>query len=236
MLHLPQILYLFRTLPIPIPKYFFKCLHTLFNKYIWKGTKLRSAHLRLMKHKLAGGSGTIDSEDYYTASVLDQLTEWFQPCPVKLWSKIESQSLLLPNLKWWLMSTPLGPKLPLALSATMIALVNTWKKLTQESDTYPNLPQIPHPIESLHHISPDLSLQHWTRKGIHYIQDLLQGINMKPFPLLQSKFYLTPVDLFSYIRVKHCIDALKLPLYTVHPKAWGYLTTTSPKRKGISLL
>lgn len=111
MIHLSQILYLFRTLPIPIPKYFFKSLHTLFNKCIWKGTKPRCAHSKLLKHKLAGGSGTIDFEDYYTASVLDQLTEWFQPYPIKLWSKIENQSLLRPNLKWWLLSTPLNSKL-----------------------------------------------------------------------------------------------------------------------------
>lgn len=175
-----------------------------------------------MKHKLAGGSGTIDFEDYYTVSVLDQLTEWFQPCPVKLWSTIESQSLLRLNLKWWLMSTPLGSKLPVALSPTMIA----WKKLTQNSVTYANIPQIPIPNESLHHLSPDLSLQHWARKGI----------NMKSFPHLQNEFKLPPTDFFSYIRGKHCIEALKLPLYTVYPKAWEYLTTTSPKKKGISIL
>lgn len=95
---------------------------------------------------------------------------------------------------------------------------------------------IPTSLKSLHHLSPDLSLQHWTRQGIHYIQDLLLGNKMKPFPLLQNEFNLTPTDLFSYIRVKHCIEALKLPLYTVHPKAWKYLATTSPERKGISLL
>lgn len=59
---------------------------------------------------------------------------------------------------------------------------------------------------------------------------------MKPFPLLQTEFKLNPTDLFSYLRVKHCITALKLPLYTIHPKVWTYLTTTPPKRKGISLL
>lgn len=96
MLHLPQILYLFRTLPIPIPKYFFKSLQMLLNKCIWKGSKPRIAITLppLLKHKSAGCAGTIDFADYYTASLLGQLTEWFHPCPAKIWNNIENLSLI----------------------------------------------------------------------------------------------------------------------------------------------
>lgn len=56
-----------------------------------------------------------------------------------------------------------------------------------------------------------------------------------PFALLQCKFKLPHTDLFKYIRVKPCLDTIRLPLYTIHPKAWEFLTNPSPKAKGLSL-
>lgn len=158
MLHLPKILYLFRTIPVTIPKYYFKSQQTLFNKCIWKGSKPRCAHSKFFKHKLAGGSGTIDFEDYYTASLLDQLTKWFHQCHTKLWSNIENLSLVRPNLKCWLMSISLGNKLPSALSPTMLATVKAWQTLIRESGKNSTNPAIPIPLASLHYLSPDLSL------------------------------------------------------------------------------
>lgn len=140
MLHLPLILYLFRTLPIPIPNFFFRSLQTLLNKCIWQGSKPRCAHSTLIKHKSAGGSGTIDFRDYYTALLLDQLTEWFQPCPTKLWCIIENLSLIHPNVKWWVMSTPFRTRLSSALSPTMLASASAWKTLIQESTKHANTP------------------------------------------------------------------------------------------------
>lgn len=60
MIHLPQLLYLFRTILIPIPQSFFKSLQTMLNKLIWQGNKPRCAHTKLIKHRLVRGSWYID--------------------------------------------------------------------------------------------------------------------------------------------------------------------------------
>lgn len=45
----------------------------MLKKFIWQGMKPRCAPAKLIKHRLVGGSGYIDLEDYYLASVLTQL-------------------------------------------------------------------------------------------------------------------------------------------------------------------
>lgn len=137
---LPQILYYFRTLPIPSS--FFRSLQTIFNKFFWKSKRSRCAHLKLIKHKLAGGTGSIDFEDYYIAAILTQLPT----LPNSLWGKIENISLIRPNLKNWLMSTPLGFVIPTTISPTMKASVQAWKKLTTFSDYTPHHPTEPHTL------------------------------------------------------------------------------------------
>lgn len=53
---LPQLLYLFRTLPILLPQSYFKSLQSSFNTYIWQGKTPRCAFHKLVKHRSAGGS------------------------------------------------------------------------------------------------------------------------------------------------------------------------------------
>lgn len=129
---LPQILYFFRTLPIPILSSFFRSLHSIFNKFLWKGKKPRCAHAKLIKHRLAGGAGSIDFRDYYLAAILVQLPEWFQPSTQSLWAQIEKSSLICFNLKHWLLSTPLGSHV-----SPLKASVYAWKKMVILSDYIP---------------------------------------------------------------------------------------------------
>lgn len=65
MIHLPQVLYLFRNLPIPIPTSYFKSLQALLSRFIWQGTKSRCTHSQLIKHRMQGGLGYIDFQDYF---------------------------------------------------------------------------------------------------------------------------------------------------------------------------
>lgn len=93
----------------------------------------------------------------------------------------------------------------------------------------------PLPIEIPQQLLPDLSLTHWATKDIKHIQYLFQGINLMTFPQLQKKFNLPTTELFTYLRVKHCISHITTPLYTLPPKIWTYLTKSQVKMRGISL-
>lgn len=70
MIQLLQILYLFRTLPIPIPASFFKSLQDLLSRFFWNGKKSRCSHSKLIKHRMYVGVGYIDFQDYFLANNL----------------------------------------------------------------------------------------------------------------------------------------------------------------------
>lgn len=234
MICLPQLLYYFRTIPIPLPTRFFRSLQTLFNRFLWNGKRPRCAHSKLTKHKLAGGMGSIDFEDYHLAAILAQLPGWFHPNPTTLWGQIEETSLIHPNLKTWLLSIPLGTVVPTYLSPTMKASAQAWSKL-KASHTYTSVtPQTHIPLQVLHHLILDLPLTSWTKKGIQSLQDILHDNSIKPFPQLQSEFNLATTDYFTYLRIRHRLSTIILPNYTIHPKTWEYLTNTDTKTKGIS--
>lgn len=64
MLILLQHLYIFRSLPIPVPLSFFTSLQTILGKYVWQKSKARSSWSNLMKHRSVGGAGYIHFRDY----------------------------------------------------------------------------------------------------------------------------------------------------------------------------
>lgn len=77
MFMLPQILYLFRTLPIPIKQTQLMVLNKILRTFVWQNMKPRSSHAQLLKHKYAGGMGMVDLRDYCVATHLSQLKSWF---------------------------------------------------------------------------------------------------------------------------------------------------------------
>lgn len=51
---LPQLLYIFRTLPIPLPESYFNSQQQILNKYLWQCRKARFSFGKLIKHKKVG--------------------------------------------------------------------------------------------------------------------------------------------------------------------------------------
>lgn len=98
MILLPQILYLFRTLPIPVKKAHMLTINKVLRKFVWKDMKPHSSHTLLLKHKNAGGMGMTDLRDYWVATRLSQLRSWFNLSPDKLWIDIEQNASPTPSL------------------------------------------------------------------------------------------------------------------------------------------
>lgn len=106
MMLLPQLLYLFRTLPIPTLTSYFKSLQSMLSRFVWKDKKPRcaTAHIKLLKHRSAGGTGYVDFGDYYWATILTQIRDWFQHPPNTLWGNRESSYILHQPLNICLLS------------------------------------------------------------------------------------------------------------------------------------
>lgn len=63
MVILPEFIYLFRTLPIPVPNSFFTIAQSKISKYLWQGKRARCAFSKLTNTRRAGGVGMVLLKD-----------------------------------------------------------------------------------------------------------------------------------------------------------------------------
>lgn len=80
----------------------------------------------------------------------------------------------------------------------------------------------------------DATLTQWTLKGIHSLPYLIQGNKLKTFSQIQTEYELPSSEYFTFLRIQHCLGKTPLPLYSIPPQTWDYLTNTTPKTKGIA--
>lgn len=90
---LPQLVYLFRTLPIPVPSSYLSTLQSILDKYLWHGKKACLVFGKLIKHRNAGGVGHTQICDYYFASLLAQLRRWMDPESDSMWAELERSQI-----------------------------------------------------------------------------------------------------------------------------------------------
>lgn len=99
---LPKFLYLFQALPIAIPKYYFKQIHSLLVRFIWANKHPRISRALLTIPKQKGGLAVPDMYKYYQAAFLSRLIDWSRHRDGKLWPGLEQaqSSALLQRAAW----------------------------------------------------------------------------------------------------------------------------------------
>ena len=90
---LPQLLYLFSVLCIPIPKSFFKKLNTIFFKFIWNGGNDRVKRKYLLNDYGDGGLRMIDVEAFAQAQKMVWVKHLLDPNYDNFWKHLESEVL-----------------------------------------------------------------------------------------------------------------------------------------------
>lgn len=122
-------------------------------------------YTKLIKHRLCGGVGYIDFYDYYSASILTQLKEWFLPSPTTVWGLIESSHSPHYSLSSWLFSAQLGAWVPSFIPSTIIITLRSWKWLLQQAQTYTNSTTLKIPLSALAPFIPKYPSHPGSKKG-----------------------------------------------------------------------
>lgn len=168
---LPKLLYLFRTIPIPIPNKFFKNLASSLNKFIWQNKKPRVALSTLYKHKKIGGGDLPNAQGYYQASLLDQAKYWFSCQEDNLWPHIEHEITPGHDLTALLMASTIHHKPFTPPYPTIQATLTAWSLLIRNQ--FPNeiLFKLNIPLTTYEYLIHNFSTHHWKQKGIHFSTD-----------------------------------------------------------------
>lgn len=148
------------------------------------GKKSCCTYAKLIKHRSVGGAGSIDLliADYYLASILTQPKEWLLPFPNAIWGTIKTSYTPGHSLYPWLVSLPLGARIPTPLLPTMTASIKAWKILIQSTHSYPHSTTLKIPITALHHIMDSISFTSWQSKDIKYVNDLFDNVKTLSYP------------------------------------------------------
>lgn len=131
-------------------------------------------------HRLVGGSGLTDIEDYYTAGILGQIKQ-----ASTHWGEIEWQTIPGKNLITWLYSVHPKTKIPLHLPKTILLVVQIWRKFT-------HMAPLNIPLQTLKLLIPDLTIHKWSKYDSILLSDLTQDGHIKLFHLLISDLKLGP--------------------------------------------
>lgn len=97
MLILPKILYILRTLPIPIPGSIFSQLHKQMNRSIRQNKKPWLSFALMNKHFHMVSLGLPNLQAYNFAVTMDQIKYWWHRSPDKQWAVMEANMIKVSN-------------------------------------------------------------------------------------------------------------------------------------------
>lgn len=104
----PKLLYLFRTVPIFLPKSFFQKITSMFSWFMWNKKRPRCAASVMTLSRVRGEMGSPNMPNYYKASMLDHVQFWCRPSPQKAWSIMERSQFSGQDPKLTLMALKLS--------------------------------------------------------------------------------------------------------------------------------
>lgn len=234
MMILPQILYIFRTLPIHIPLHYIHNITKLGWRYIWNGKKARCSRNNLMSHKKIGGAGLADLYDYYWAVRLDQTKLWLKTEDTPLWVDIETSLAPTKDLTLILLSDGWFPWKLSSFTPPMQISLRAWRFILAQKHNDIQDIQYTLPLTLLETKIPLLKTKHLTNKGITNILDLYNGTQLKPIDQIMTQYNLPNDRRLICLGITHFLKSCTRPTISLPNKIWQFYSTADSSTKGIS--
>lgn len=189
---LPQYLYYFQTLPLPLPITFYDKLNKLFCRFIWNS---RRARLRLKLLHLPyerGGLKLPNLRWYYMAAQLASASYYFCSTKPPAWVSIEQESILGLPLNLYLYSSNIGALRKHTKNPFLRNTILVWHSACKHLNCIPMISQFT-PIWGNEQFTPgnkDGGFRLWNKKGVQKIMDHYQDGVLLCFDALCQKYQL----------------------------------------------
>ena len=200
---LPRFLFLFQTLPLYLPKSFFKSLDAVLSSFIWAGKTPRISKSVLQRPKQDGGFALPNMLFYYWAANLQMIKKWHHS-PQIIWCNMEANSCSKSSLPA-LLFAPLPTKYsqytnnPVALSSLKI-----WNQIRQHFKF--KSPSVLIPICNNHLFLPsslDRTYNKWKEKGLISFSDLyIEGI-FGSMGNIATTYDIQSISLFRFFQLRN---------------------------------
>lgn len=211
---LPKFLYLFQSIPIFIPKSFFRLLDKHIISFIWSNRPARISKILLQKPKTAAGLALPNFLTYYWSANIHSLLHLFQGhyglCDwTPAWIRIEQascKSACLPAIV--ASSLPLASPPP-SSNPILKQSLRIWSQLRRHFGLQApsiHLTLVKNPL-----FPPSLlddGFVNWHRVGIKAIKDLYVDNIFGSFSQLSQRYNLPQSHLFRYFQVRHFVRSI----------------------------
>ena len=203
---LPKFLYLFRCVPLYLPKSYFKSIDKAFLSFIWDGRNPRVRLELLQRSRLQGGLALPNLCHYYWAANIQKILYWLQD-PVADWCQLEATSCISTSLAALVTSSLPLPIARFTNNPMVISTLKIWSQF-RKNFGFTNLLHIS-PICNNHLFPPaylDSAFSLWLRQGISRFKDLYINSLFANFDDLSHKFGLPRSGLYRFFQIRHCLQ------------------------------
>ena len=230
----PKFLYLFRCLPIFLPKSFFQSIDKMILNFIWAGKSPRVSKIFLQRPRDIGGLALPNFIFYYWATNTQKISFWIN-APETDWCLLEAHSCYSSSLPALVYSS-----LPIKLSShstnpIVLATLRIWIQFRRhfKFQTASSLG----PISKNHLFPPsvvDTTFSQWAKKGLMCFRDLYDDDHFSSFDSLCKRYDLDRSNLFRYFQVRHFVRKHFQSYPDLLCKTlWESLLDTHPTQKGL---
>lgn len=202
---LPKLLYLFQTLPIPVPYTHLRKLQADLIRFAWNYKRHRIPRSVLMASRSHGGLAFSNFLKYYQATQLRTLTSWFPQRSYNKWTEIEKIWLapLHLNSLLWNVNVEVDP---VRLLGSMSQLKLLWHKLSCEQELKSEKSLL---TSFLCNPKMPASLSHqmsspWESQDLFHFGHLVDAKSRKliTFPEFQEKHELPHQAFYGYLQIR----------------------------------
>lgn len=231
---LPKFLYLFQSIPLFLPKSFFKSINQTITSFVWNGKVPRVRGSLLQRCKFSGGLALPNFLYYYWAANFQKLPFWLQP-PDTPWCHLEARSCTSTSLSALVCSSlPITPsrytRNPIVLSTLKI-----WFQFRRHFKFFPASSFAP--IVRNHLFPPSIiddAFSLWKRKGLETFRDLYTADMFPSFPSMAAKYSLPHSHHYRYLQLRHSVTSLFPDFPALPPKLpWDHLLALKPRQKAL---
>uniref|UniRef100_A0A8C5LPC0 Reverse transcriptase domain-containing protein n=1 Tax=Leptobrachium leishanense TaxID=445787 RepID=A0A8C5LPC0_9ANUR len=209
MIILPKLLYVFRALPLNLPKHYLVKVQSVLTSYVWNNKRPRVPRKLLTYRHRDGGLNMIHVQHYYWASCLASLSESFHTHPAPQWLTIEAAYMEghdLPTLLW--VPVRARPRISSPLTSTVLHL-RIWDK-GFDSFTMHHPLSMATPMAAFKYLLPQGDHTRWVQYGVLNIHHFFDTASILPFETICTKFKVPPAMFLSYMQIHSYLKAQKI--------------------------
>lgn len=153
-----------------------------------------------------------------------------------MWKELELAQIPQGNLQDFLMTDPFNMSLITKLAPPILSSIRAWIHLRKGQKEISILSSLKLPFTAINLLIPDINIKAWIDNGIGYLEEIMDGKQLKPFKTLQRDHQLPSTAQYQHMQINHPLKKNPEILTFLLVKIARYYQSTTTSTKGKSAI